>query len=503
MRSIWPGGSAVQSDARPLLPVKLLRGLALAFLGFKLVLLATAGVFMDEAYYFVWGQHPALSYFDHPPMVGWVQGLSAGLFGWTLLATRLPVALTLLATLWVLRLFACRFAPPGRVDEAFWLSALLYFATPIFFAATGFALPDHLLSLFVLSALYCFIDFLDRWRVDAPSPWERLYLGAVMLGLALLSKYTAGFLAIAFGLLLLLSPRYRPLLRSPHVWLAGLLVVAMQAPVIAWNLQNDWASFGFIIGGRQGIGPPGDLSGLTGYLLTILVFVSPFLLWPVVRFLRSRGRPEGESPAIGLARMVVVVSTLTWLVASLFTNILFHWNLVAYLAFAPFVWAYMPARWVLSAHCAYAAIAALLAMVNYCIIPILALISQADQTSGWSWGWQDVAVRVRAEQQAHGAGFIAASDYALAAPLAFSLQDRDVTSLDPDRDQFDFWFDAKGLAGADAIIVVDRWRPLRTAARAQFTNVTELGQVEVSRFGIPVTNYTIFLGQGFIPAPQP
>jgi 4-amino-4-deoxy-L-arabinose transferase-like glycosyltransferase len=484
------------------LSVRVLRGLALGFLAFKLVLLATAGLFMDEAYYFVWGQHPALSYFDHPPMVAWVQGLSASLFGWSMLAVRLPVVVTLLATLWVLRLFARRFAG-ANVEQAFWLSALLYLATPIFFAATGFALPDHLLSLFVLASLYCFISFLDGWRREQGGEWRGLYLGALWLGLALLSKYTAGLLGVALALFLLTNRRYRPLWLSPHLWLAGLLVCLLQAPVLVWNLQNDWASFGFIVGGRQGIGALGDFSGVTGYLLTILVFVSPFLLWPVIAFVIGRGRPEGESPAIGLARIVVIVSSLTWLVASVFTNILFHWNLVAYLAFVPFVWAYLHARWLLSAHCVYAAIAALLAMVNYCIIPILALISQADQTSGWSWGWDEVAARVRIEQQAHGAAFVAGSDYALAAPLAFALRDGSVTSLDADTDQFDFWFDANGLSAENAIIVVDRWRPLPAEAQARFARITELGQVEITRLGTPITRYTLLLGESFIPPPPP
>ena len=31
----------------------------------------------DEAYFLVWGQKPALGYYDHPPMVGWMLALLA------------------------------------------------------------------------------------------------------------------------------------------------------------------------------------------------------------------------------------------------------------------------------------------------------------------------------------------------------------------------------------------------------------------------------------------
>ena len=46
----------------------LLLAIALYFVAVRL--LFTFGVFpiADEAYYWMWGQHPALSYFDHPPL---------------------------------------------------------------------------------------------------------------------------------------------------------------------------------------------------------------------------------------------------------------------------------------------------------------------------------------------------------------------------------------------------------------------------------------------------
>ena len=29
----------------------------------------------DEAYYYMWGKYPALGYFDHPPMIGWISAV--------------------------------------------------------------------------------------------------------------------------------------------------------------------------------------------------------------------------------------------------------------------------------------------------------------------------------------------------------------------------------------------------------------------------------------------
>ncbi|SFZ86573.1 Dolichyl-phosphate-mannose-protein mannosyltransferase [Devosia enhydra] len=489
-----------KSEPRELLPAGPARAFALGFLVVKLALLASAAIFMDEAYYWLWGQHPGLSYFDHPPLVAWVQGVSGALFGWTTLGVRLPVVLSLVGTLFVLSAIA-RLLTPERAEAGFWLSALIYLGTPIYFATTGFALPDHLLALFGLASLYGFCRFSGEWRQDAPRGWFWLYFGAFCLGLSVLSKYNGALIGVGFALMILATPAFRPLLKSPHLYLAAGLSLAMQAPVLAWNLQNGWASFGFIVGGRRGLPEFGDLSGLTGYLLTIIVFLSPFLLWPALRFVGARKRPAGEHPGTRLLACVAAVSTLTWLVASLFTDILFHWNLVGYLALVPVLGLWIRRRWVLLAHLAYTGVLAMLAMVNYVLLPILAMVSQADQTSGWSYGWQDVGARVAELQRAHDARFIAATDYALASPLAFALGDRDVTSLSPATEQFDFWFDGAAHAGQDAILIADRWRPLLDETRALFTEIVEIEQVGVSRFGVDVTNYRIYLGRGFRGAP--
>ena len=42
----------------------------------------------DEAYYWLWGQHLELSYFDHAPFIGWAMAVSDRLFGWNLFALR-------------------------------------------------------------------------------------------------------------------------------------------------------------------------------------------------------------------------------------------------------------------------------------------------------------------------------------------------------------------------------------------------------------------------------
>ncbi len=42
---------------------------------------ALAGIYPDEGYYWLWGRNLALSYYDHPPLGGWMHGLTGALFG--------------------------------------------------------------------------------------------------------------------------------------------------------------------------------------------------------------------------------------------------------------------------------------------------------------------------------------------------------------------------------------------------------------------------------------
>ena len=52
----------------------------------KIIVCVKLTLVLDEGYYYYWSLHPQLSYFDHPPLVGWLMTLSGMLLGnsvWT------------------------------------------------------------------------------------------------------------------------------------------------------------------------------------------------------------------------------------------------------------------------------------------------------------------------------------------------------------------------------------------------------------------------------------
>jgi 4-amino-4-deoxy-L-arabinose transferase-like glycosyltransferase len=470
-------------------PVPVMMGLAGLLVVVKLYMLASANVFQDEAYYWMWGQHPALSYYDHPPLTAWVQGLSGALFGWTRLALRLPVALALAADIALLWLISRRIA--GDEPAHFWVTLLLFLGTPVFFLTTTFAVPDHLMTTFLLAAVYGFTSFLQRWPEEAR--WPDLYLGAAALGLAGLSKYNAALLGVALALYIIISPRMRPLLARPQLYWAAGIVFALQAPVIVWNLQQELASFNFILG-RRHVWPreigPGLLVWLSGFLLGF----GPFLGVAFVRFAARTG--DGD----GFPRTAVWLSTIVILVVATRTFTLFHWNLVAYLVALPLLGFYLARRWVGWAHLALSFVIIAAIAISATITPLGRVQNDDNEATAWAYGWEETAEAVRVARAEHPVGFVATADYTTAALLGYALGDKAVTSLSTRFDQYDFWFDAEAQRGQDAILYGDLWRPVGKEISALFDELVVLARLPIVRGGQELDVRTIYLARNYQPA---
>ncbi len=187
----------------------------------------------DEAYYWFWGHHPQWSYFDHPPMVGWLfwfgqvfENIGNG--------ARLPGVwlghLTLL--LWSLILKPIL----NEKQRAGWL--LFMVLSPFFGIGALVITPDVPLLFFWSLAILVLLRLLDTHR-----PWLYAVLG-ITLGLGFCSKYmTVLFVPIAI-LWVIWSGSWRRL-RWPLVPLTILFGLVFCFPVFYWNSRHEWASFRF------------------------------------------------------------------------------------------------------------------------------------------------------------------------------------------------------------------------------------------------------------------
>ncbi len=453
----------------------------------------------DEAYYWMWGQHLSWSYFDHPPLDGWLQGLVAAIFGWSNLSVRLLSWLTLAGTLWIFWLWSARLAPDDR-QGWFWHTATIYLTIPVVYLMSSFAFHDHLLMFFVVASIYFFHRFAGDWE-DGRKAWRRLYAAAGLLGLAVLTKYNGVFLGLGYAVWVLVRPRLRPLLLTPHLWLAALFAVAIQAPVVYWNLTEGLASFRFHVLDRptSNWGEPRPQQVLD-YLATMALLLSPVLFFSLFRLPWLRKAAGDESRVLGLSTIVFLTSTLGWAAIAVYVYVYLHWNIVAYVALAPILWRLVGGRIVLALHVAYGLLLITVAMLNYTVTPIK-LLGFGDTGAAAAHGWIELAERVEAQQAAHPEAFLAATRYTYSSQIGFVLHNPNVIALNDVPSQTDDWWNPDAYAARDALIIGDRvFKPAALADR--FVSLERLETVNVrDMFGTRIWRFEIWLGKGYKPAP--
>lgn len=479
--------------SRTWLPFALMAGF---FIAIKLVMSFIMNPIGDEAYYWLWGQHPALSYFDHPPLHAWLLWLVDFIFGWNLFSLRLLTWITFLGTLAVFWNWSKRLSPQLPAD-CFWRMVCIYLASPLFLVMSTVAFNDHLMIALVIGSAHFMLLFAERWEAGQKSH-RLLYLSAALLGFAVLTKYNAVFLGLGYVTFFLVRPALRPLFKNPHIYLAGLLSVAIQFPAFYWNLVEGLASYRFHLAERWSGPLQLTWQAPVLFVLVALIVVSPFAVLGVVRYLA--GRPQGEFAARAkhLSATVFTVSSLAMLVLASFAEVFFYWNIVAFLVVLPLTARAIGTRWIFWLHMFYGGGMALLLVFNQTVAPVANLFGVYDWTISSTYGWEEIGREVEAVHKDYPDAFVAASRYTTAAQLGFAIGDPDVVAISPRTDQFDFWFSADEHRGHDAIIVADPYYPIDYAA-SQFTSVTPLKEVRISSFGREIYRPTIYLARGFNP----
>ncbi len=365
----------------------------------------------QEAYYFFWSEHPALSYFDHPPAVAYALWLSSAVFGRTAFAVRFAAFALTLGTLAAFLALSRRFLPSAKRSAAL----LLFATTPMVTLLTLISTPDVPLVFFWALALVFLHDALFAGR-----RWAWL-AGGLCMGLAFDSKYTAAFLQVGLGVFLLASPRHRPLLKTRWPYLSILVAHVAALPVYIWNWQHQFLSFLFQTKERAIATPPGltwrFFFGLLGTQAAVLL---PPLLLAMAWFIARRGpglalrkRPSREKPLFlmcFLAPWAVPIAAL-----SLIAQVKPNWLYSAYLSGVLLVSA-LASRRLLHLNVALSVVLHIVMAVEVLFYPVPL---QTDDT--W-FGWKALAREVAARHAADPKPFIFAADsYKTTAELSFYL----------------------------------------------------------------------------------
>jgi len=295
------------------------RGLLIAFMLLKLVLVFTVPLTGDEAYFIVWGQELSLGYYDHPPMVGWLLYLLSGI-GDHLIIYRLFAYIAAIVMAYLLYQ-TLQFHPKINQKVVFYV-AFAFLVSPIslMFVVTA---NDTVLVFFAVVAFFFYAKTLAH-----PSLINALLAG-LFLGLAFLSKYFAVFMLL--GLFL-----YSLVYIKQHAWkwlaIMTAVVLLFVAENLYFNATNCWNNILFNFFSRT-TNNTFNIGNVVSYVVMILLLLSPlalFYLWKSLKIFKEK--PSGERVLFPVLKQVLFATLplLAVLFFVSFTNpVGLHWPLLS------------------------------------------------------------------------------------------------------------------------------------------------------------------------------
>jgi hypothetical protein len=240
----------------------------------------------DEAYFYQWGAHPDWGgFYDHPPMVGWwlwvLQQISSHP-----LVLRMPAVLLWIAIAFGMMDIYARLLPEQAARR--WYLGSLFLALP-FTWAFNLITTDTPLVLFLFFSGYAFI------RAEHEQQWRWCVASGVLLGLALLSKYFAGLLAITYAIFLL--PKPGGIRRLGVVAISALPFMLLN---LAWNATHCWNNILFNLFNRNQDAHFSIVQVLL-YLLMLLYLVTPWTANALWRCLKTNSSIKRQTKSSSLA----------------------------------------------------------------------------------------------------------------------------------------------------------------------------------------------------------
>ena len=245
---------------------------------------------LDSLEAIAWGSGFSLGNAKHPPLTGWLAGLTASATG------HMDWPIYLLSQICVAGGMACIYLLAreffGREESA--LAALTMEFIPFYNVTTPeFNVNMPMLLLWPAAALF----FVRAYREDRLRDW--ILLGVVS-GLCILCKYFSVLLFTAFGVFLLVSRERRRLILSAGPWIAAAACCVVILPHAMWALTGGLAMMEEYVEKRMATG--GNVSWFKRHILdvlSILAFVLPVVLIPYGAFhLSKRERPRIPSDPV-------------------------------------------------------------------------------------------------------------------------------------------------------------------------------------------------------------
>lgn len=273
----------------------------------------------DESYYGIYHLHPAMGYFDHPPMVEFTAALGIWLTGsFNAFALRFGALVFYIFSLIILYDIVRRLSDetPAR------LSIILGHIIPYFLIGMGaFVIPDNGFGVFMLLFIWSLI------RLKETGNDKFFLLSGTALGFAFLSKYHAVLLPGGLFILLVLYKDWRKYLKSVYLYLGFILCFIIFSPNIMWNYEHNWVSYAYQFGKSTGV----TNLNITTFLQGIFVQAGYLLPWVMLILIMALFKTKRNANVNWLIPFAVL-PVLAFTLVGATRQIMPHWPMPGYLA---------------------------------------------------------------------------------------------------------------------------------------------------------------------------
>ncbi len=505
------------------------RVLALGIVGYtfllRLIYLGMPELLQEEAYYWNYGQHLALSYLDHPPLLAWLVRGSTELFGTSEWGVRLVPFLAWIVT----AAFAYKTTRSIFDRSTAFITLILVAVLPAFFCTGFLSTPDALLMACWSAVIFFAYQALIQEKITA---WYGMGIG---LGLGMLSKYTIVLLVPGLFAFMLFDASSRKWFRRPEPYLAAGLALLLFSPVLVWNAEHNWVSFIFQ-GPRRFTG---NLNFSFDFLLgSVVLLLTPTGLLGVMAIVWNRIQLNKQARAsifpermFMLALLLIAAPLAVFFFFSLFKQVKLNWTAPIWLAVLPFLartmmtgsWSqsgrflpFMQKAW---SGTIMATILVFGVILYYCVLGVPGLPYLDDKPM---LGWEGLGKHIETVENSleHSTGkhplVVGMEKYKIASGLAFyrtkALEAENKEEqikegvhfttgphlFDKNSLMYAFWFPKEQLIGRDMILVSDDRDDLgKTSVLSSFQSSGPIQTVELSKNGKLVKPYYYRVVKGY------
>ena len=456
---------------------------------------------VDEAHYALYGLHLDWSYFDHPPLVGWIQALPIYLqFSVGFIRFFIPELIWLLSLLMTMSLTRL------ILDTFFYFSGDIHFKSAPMWAALCFVssplihvlgvglLPDTLLMLIVPIMMWLTIKL--HLQIGQRYPQDTLLwiLLGIVLGIAALTKYTSLFFAIAIPICLINWHGFA-MFKRPGFWICIFIAAILTSPIIFWNIEHQWISFTYQF--AHGAGGEWKFRRLGVFLLNQMVCFGVLgilgVTWTYRRHLNT------PTPLT----LFFMIPFCIFLYFSGGGSSLPHWTAPAWIALAPIAGIGLAKAWGTGKR--FWIRFFLITQLSICLVGFSLLlsggipqISMQDPLGKKNpiadlYGWSTAGEKILALAQNYHIEHLAVQNWTLGSRLAWYAKPLPVHILDERVDQFDLWFGNLPI-GSDALLL--NWSQMSfvpPVGDTGFQSCEKVDSLVVHHFGRDIAQFDFLL----------